>query len=56
MRRGSTTVACSLDIKLPDKFNASYFGALNDRWDLMADVQWTGWSSIPVFKVDAHQR
>jgi long-chain fatty acid transport protein len=40
-----------LDIELPDKFNLSYFGALNNRWDLMADVQWTGWSSIPVFKV-----
>lgn len=40
-----------LDIELPDKFNVSYFGALNDRWDLMADLQWTGWSSIPVFKV-----
>jgi long-chain fatty acid transport protein len=40
-----------LDIELPDKFNLSYFGALNNRWDIMADVQWTGWSSIPVFKV-----
>jgi long-chain fatty acid transport protein len=40
-----------LDIELPDKFNVSYFRALNNRWDIMADVQWTGWSSIPVFKV-----
>ncbi len=40
-----------LDIELPDKFNISYFGALNNRWDLMADLQWTGWSSIPAFTV-----
>ncbi|MBK6336571.1 MAG: outer membrane protein transport protein [Betaproteobacteria bacterium] len=41
----------NLAIELPPKFNLSYFGALDDRWDLMADVQWTGWSSIPEFKV-----
>jgi long-chain fatty acid transport protein len=34
------------DITLPQMFNASIFHRLNDRWDLMADVQWTGWSSI----------
>ena len=41
----------NLAIELPPKVNISYFGALDDRWDLMADVQWTGWSSIPEFKV-----
>lgn len=34
-------------IEVPDKANLSYFRTLNDRWDIMADVQWTGWSSIP---------
>ncbi|MCC6380062.1 MAG: outer membrane protein transport protein, partial [Burkholderiales bacterium] len=34
------------EIELPDIFNASIFSRLNDRWDVMADVQWTGWSSI----------
>lgn len=24
----------------------SYFGKLNEQWDLMADVQYTGWGSI----------
>jgi long-chain fatty acid transport protein len=38
------------DIKLPAIFNASIFHQLNDRWDLMADVQWTGWSSIKELK------
>lgn len=33
-------------IEFPEIVNLSYFGRLNDRWDLMADVQYTGWSSI----------
>jgi long-chain fatty acid transport protein len=33
-------------IKLPEIVNVSYFGRLNERWDLMADLQYTGWSSI----------
>jgi long-chain fatty acid transport protein len=33
-------------IELPEIINVSYFGRLNERWDLMADVQYTGWSSI----------
>jgi long-chain fatty acid transport protein len=38
------------DIKLPDIVNASFFTRLNDRWDLMGDVQWTGWSTIKELK------
>ena len=34
------------DIELPQMFNVSYFRTLNDKWDVMADAQWTGWSSI----------
>ena len=34
------------DVTLPAIANASIFYQLNDRWDVMADVQWTGWSSI----------
>ena len=34
------------DIKLPAIVNVSLFSRLNDRWDVMADLQWTGWSSI----------
>lgn len=33
-------------IKLPEIVNVSYFGNLNPQWDLMADVQYTGWGSI----------
>jgi long-chain fatty acid transport protein len=32
------------NIKLPDTANVSIFQSLNDRWDWMADIQWTGWS------------
>lgn len=38
------------DIELPAIANLSYFRQLNDRWDIMADVQWTGWSSLPELK------
>ena len=33
-------------VKLPAVTNLSFFTKLDDRWDLMADAQWTGWSSI----------
>lgn len=33
-------------VKLPPIANLSYFGAIDGRWDLMADAQWTGWSTI----------
>jgi long-chain fatty acid transport protein len=34
------------DIELPPIVNASVFTVVADRWDLMADIQWTGWSTI----------
>jgi len=34
------------DIELPPFFNLSFFHRINDRWDIMADAQWTGWSTI----------
>ncbi|HSB99051.1 MAG TPA: outer membrane protein transport protein [Burkholderiaceae bacterium] len=43
----STTVAAiTSDVELPAIVNLSYFRALNSQWDIMADAQWTGWSSI----------
>jgi long-chain fatty acid transport protein len=38
------------DIELPSITNASFFSRLNDRWDLMGDIQFTQWSTIPVLK------
>jgi long-chain fatty acid transport protein len=34
------------DIELPPIVNLSMFHRLNDRWDVMADLQWTGWSTL----------
>lgn len=38
------------DLTLPDTFIMSVTQKLNDRWEMLGDVSWTGWSSIP--KVD----
>jgi long-chain fatty acid transport protein len=35
-----------VDIELPAIANLSYFRRVSDRWDVMADVQWTGWDSV----------
>jgi len=40
-----------LQIEMPDTANVSIFSTLNDRWDVMADLQFTGWSSIQELKV-----
>ena len=34
------------DIDLPQIANLSIFHQIDSRWDVMADIQWTGWSSI----------
>ena len=36
----------TLALKVPQTWNISGFHTLNDKWDLMADLQYTGWSSI----------
>ena len=33
-------------IKLPEIVNVSYFGSISPQWDVMADLQYTGWGSI----------
>ena len=38
------------DLKLPDTFILSATHQLNNKWQLLGDVSWTGWSSIP--KID----
>jgi long-chain fatty acid transport protein len=40
-----------LDLKLPDTLSLSGFHQLNDKWDVMADVTWTGWSTFKQVKV-----
>ena len=47
---GPFTSGCSqgvtAEIELPDVANLSVFHRLNDRWDLMADAQFTRWSTF----------
>ena len=38
--------AITSNVELPAIVNLSYFRTLNSQWDIMADAQWTGWSSI----------
>ena len=40
------------DVKLPPVANLSYFGTLGRQWDLMADLQWTGWSTIQALRFE----
>ena len=48
---GSSGVKTSL--KLPDMAILSATHQLNDKWQLLGDVSWTGWSSIPKIDVVA---
>ena len=38
------------DLTMPDTFIMSVTQKLSDKWEMLGDVSWTGWSSIP--KVD----
>lgn len=40
-------------ITMPDTFIASVTQKLSDKWEMLGDVSWTGWSSIP--KVDINR-
>ncbi|MBT3066523.1 OmpP1/FadL family transporter [Rhodoferax sp. U11-2br] len=40
-------------LKLPDMFILSGTHQLNNKWQLLGDVSWTGWSSIP--KIDIYR-
>lgn len=47
-RAGTSDAEASL--KLPDTFSLAVSQQLSDKWQMLGDVTWTGWSSIP--KVD----
>jgi len=34
------------DVKMPSSVSASVFHRLNSKWDVMADISWTDWSTI----------
>lgn len=39
------------DLEVPDSFSLSLFQALSSSWELLADVTWTGWSSLQQLQV-----
>ena len=41
----------NLALEVPDSANLSIFRQVNDRWDVMADVQFTGWSSVQELRI-----
>lgn len=43
--------AAKADLTLPGTFSLSVAQQLSDRWQMMGDVTWTGWSSIPKLDV-----
>lgn len=43
--------AAETTVELPDTAILSVVHQLNDRWTLLGDVSWTGWSSIPELKI-----
>ncbi|MDD3354079.1 outer membrane protein transport protein [Zoogloea sp.] len=44
------TGSAKAEVELPDTFILSVAQSLSDKWEMLGDVSWTGWSSIP--KVD----
>ena len=44
------TSSAKANVKLPDLFILSATQQLSDKWQMLGDVSWTGWSSIP--KID----
>jgi long-chain fatty acid transport protein len=41
----------NLALKVPETANLSIFHQFNNQWDLMADLQYTGWSSVQQLQV-----
>jgi long-chain fatty acid transport protein len=41
----------TLQLKVPETANISIFSTINDKWDVMADLQYTGWSSIQQLQI-----
>ncbi|MGA9165649.1 MAG: outer membrane protein transport protein [Thiobacillus sp.] len=41
----------SADTTLPDSVSLSLFHALSPKWDLLADVTWTGWSDFKELRI-----
>lgn len=43
--------AVAVDLELPDIATASFYQKLGERFELLADVGWTGWSSVQELRI-----
>ena len=50
---GALSSNAEADIKLPDTFVFSVSQGIGDNWELLGDISWTGWSSIPYVDIVA---
>lgn len=50
-RSASASYDAKASVDLPDSLILSVSHQLNDRWELLGDISWTGWSSIPELKI-----
>jgi long-chain fatty acid transport protein len=41
-----------LDIKMPDTAIISAYQRLNDNWEMLGDLSWTGWAKIPSLDIN----
>ena len=48
---GTQNQNVSVDIKMPDTFSLSALHRLDDRWDMLGDLSWTGWAKIPEIRI-----
>ncbi|GAB6050353.1 outer membrane protein transport protein [Hydrogenophilus islandicus] len=48
---GAAGVNAKVNVDLPDTFIVSLTHQLDPRWELLADISWTGWSSIDVLPI-----
>jgi len=46
-----TVIPVTADLTLPDSASLSLFHKLNARWDLLADISWTGWSDFDELRI-----
>lgn len=53
MRAGGFESNLKADLKLPDTYIISATQKLSDQWELLGDVSWTRWSTIP--KLDVYR-
>jgi long-chain fatty acid transport protein len=47
----TATGPAKADIELPETFIFSVTNTVNDRWEMLGDISWTGWSSVPTVDV-----